>query len=235
MCNAHKSVTTLAACAELHDLRADVHGVRSMDRCPLQVLGRASHPPSGGSHSREDASVEDLDLCRGAALTWCTSDQASGRYIKFDACDELGAVNLRGTRFASLDVERMTLRSVIKGVNTEVEIRVSGLAGFLLAKCAAAHSRRKPKDWYDIAYVLIHNDHGGPLEAGELVLRRFGSELETMRTSLDDLMSNFETVDAQGPEAYSSQILVDHPDQDEVSLRADAVTAVAQFWDLLQP
>jgi hypothetical protein len=42
----------------------------------------------------------------------------------------------------------------------EAEINVTGLAGFLLAKMAAAHGRHKPKDWYDIAFVLPHNDYG---------------------------------------------------------------------------
>jgi len=36
-----------------------------------------------------------------------------------------------------------------------VEVSVAGIAGVLLAKTAAAYSRRKPKDWYDIAFVLL--------------------------------------------------------------------------------
>jgi hypothetical protein len=53
------------------------------------------------------------------------------------------------------------LRSHIEGVDHTVEVNVTGLAGFLLAKCAAALARRKTKDWYDIAFVLLHNDVGG--------------------------------------------------------------------------
>ena len=40
-----------------------------------------------------------------------------------------------------------------------------GSPGFLLAKTAAAYSRRKEKDWYDIAYVLLNNDYGDPVAA----------------------------------------------------------------------
>jgi hypothetical protein len=47
------------------------------------------------------------------------------------------------------------LHGRIGGVDHTAEINVTGLAGFLLAKAAAARSRRKPKDWYDIA-------RGGP-------------------------------------------------------------------------
>lgn len=44
------------------------------------------------------------------------------------------------------------------------------MAGFLLAKVAAAHGRRKEKDWYDIAFVLLHNNHGDATAAAERVL-----------------------------------------------------------------
>ncbi|MGI8873550.1 MAG: hypothetical protein ACR2KP_04345, partial [Egibacteraceae bacterium] len=55
-----------------------------------------------------------------------------------------------------------TLTAKDGGVVLTAEINVTGLAGFLLAKAAAARSRRKAKDWYDIAFVLLHNDRGGP-------------------------------------------------------------------------
>lgn len=43
------------------------------------------------------------------------------------------------------------------------------LAGFLLAKAAEAHGRGEPKDWYDIAFVLLHNDYGGVEAAADRV------------------------------------------------------------------
>lgn len=63
---------------------------------------------------------------------------------------------------------------------------MTGLAGFLLAKCATAHSRRTLKDWYDIAFVLLHDDAGGPEAAAQAVLDRFGRELARVRTALAD-------------------------------------------------
>ena len=50
---------------------------------------------------------------------------------------------------------------------------MAGLAGFLLAK-TPAHSRRKRKDWYDIADVLLHNDAGGVDAAASAVLAKIG-------------------------------------------------------------
>ena len=149
--------------------------------------------------------------------------------IEFDACECLGALNLRGTGFASRDAEVRRLRARIGGVPYSAEVRFSGLAGFMLAKAAAALSRRKPKDWYDIAFVLLHNDAGGPVAAARLVKERFGSELVAVRTALDDLLANFAAPDAQGPRAYVEQMRIDHPDLEPTTLAADAILAVEQF------
>jgi len=157
------------------------------------------------------------------------SDAPAASTITFDGCQNLGAVNLRGTGFAARDVvvRRMTAR--IGGVQHTVEVKVTGLAGYLLAKTAAAHSRRKPKDWYDLAFVILHNDAGGPAAAARAVRARFDQELGGVRTALDDLGANFAKPDAQGPRAYVAQMTIDHPDLDPTMLAADAVVAVEEF------
>lgn len=157
-------------------------------------------------------------------------DQPEGAIITFDKCEDLGAANLRGTGYAARDVGVRQVSSKIGGVVHTVEVNVSGLAGFLLAKIAAAYSRRKPKDWYDIAFVLLHNDAGGPNEAAAAVLDRFGDQLSgAIRTAIEDLRANFATPTAQGPVAYADQILLDHPELDRATVTADAVIAVARF------
>jgi hypothetical protein len=151
--------------------------------------------------------------------------------VSFDSCEQLGAVNLRGTGFAARDFSPIPLRARIGGTNYNVEVNVTGLAGFLLAKVSAAYSRRKPKDWYDIAFVLLHNDAGGPEPAAALVDESFGSDLVgATRTALDDLAANFENPVAQGPEAYATQFAIDHPESDDAQLRADAIVAVRAFY-----
>ena len=147
--------------------------------------------------------------------------------VVFDACENLGALNLRGTGFAARDVEVRELSARIEGIDRSAEVNVSGLAGFLLAKAAAAHSRRQAKDWYDIAFVLLHNDAGGP--ATELVRDRFIDEIGAVTTALRDLRANFETPDAQGPQAYVRQMRIDRPDLASSILAADAVLAVQEF------
>ena len=85
--------------------------------------------------------------------------------VGFNGCDRLGAANLRGTGYAAHDIVIHKLGANDHGTWREAEINITGLAGFLLAKVAAAHGRRKPKDWYDIAFVLLNNDRGGPQAA----------------------------------------------------------------------
>ena len=68
-------------------------------------------------------------------------EERAGVTVVFDGCDALGAANLRGTGFAVRDVEVHRLRARVGGVIQEADINVTGLAGFLLAKAAASHSR----------------------------------------------------------------------------------------------
>ena len=161
-------------------------------------------------------------------------DQPEGVTVTFDECQDLGAANLRGTGFAARDVEIRQVTAKIGGVVQTVDVNVSGLAGFLLAKIAAAYSRRKPKDWYDIAFVLLHNDAGGPDQAAGVVVERFGGEINgSIRTAIEDLKANFATPTVQGPVAYADQILLDHPELDRAMVSADAVVAVTRFCELV--
>ncbi|MFZ1488679.1 MAG: nucleotidyl transferase AbiEii/AbiGii toxin family protein [Ilumatobacteraceae bacterium] len=158
-------------------------------------------------------------------------DQPAGATVVFEGSDQLGAANLRGTGFAVRDIEIRELRARDGGIERRAEVNVTGLAGFLLAKTAAAYSRRKPKDWYDIAYVLLHNDAGGVDAASATVLARFGGDLDSIRPALDDLRDNFADTRSQGPIAYADEMIGNHPELDHRALLADAVTAVGEFYD----
>lgn len=183
---------------------------------------------------RWEAEIEDRKAIVKFELLADVDSQPTGAVLSFDSCEALGAVNLRGTGFAARDYSPRQIRARSGGVRYEVEINVAGLAGFLLAKVAAAHGRRKPKDWYDIAFVLLHNDAGGPEAAADAVRARFGSDITGVaRTALDDLQANFSAPDAQGPSAYATQFGIDHPGLDVAELRADAVVAVRSFHAVL--
>ena len=155
--------------------------------------------------------------------------------VRFDGCEQLGAANLRGTAFATRNVEVRELTARVGEEERTVQVNVTGLAGFLMAKCAAANSRRAPKDWYDIAFVLMHNNAGGPQQAAEAVIACFGDEQKALRSAMDDLLANFAEPNAQGPRAYADQMRVDHPELDSATLRADAVVSVRAFHSGLFP
>lgn len=154
--------------------------------------------------------------------------------IRFDGCKELGAVNLRGTGLVTKDIEIHTLKAADNGVQRQVQVNVAGMAGFLASKAAAAYSRRKPKDWYDIAFVLLHNDYGDASEAALRVRQTFGAMVvDALGSTLADLRANFGGPDAQGTTAYVSQIMIDNPDISPATAAADCQLAVHTFCGLL--
>lgn len=161
-------------------------------------------------------------------------DQPEGATIHFDGCVRLGAANLRGTGFAARDIDIRTLSARVGDERQTVEVNVTGIAGLLLAKVAAARARRAAKDWYDIAFVLLHNDLGGPRAAAEAVSARFADELHgPVRSALDDLLANFNSERDQGAIAYADQMSADNPGLDVLTFATDAVIAVSTFHRLL--
>jgi len=160
---------------------------------------------------------------------------ANHQTFSFDDCESLGAVNLRGTGFASQDWELRTMTADIDGQPTTVELRVATLPAYLLAKIHAAHGRRLPKDWYDIAYVLLHNDDGGPDAGARRVVERFGDALGgSTSTALEELAANFTDPASQGSVAYTDTMFGLHSDLDRDVLANDAVAAVSTFIDALR-
>lgn len=94
----------------------------------------------------------DAGATAGAACTVVTfelladlASEPAESIIKFSDCQKLGAANLRGTGFAARDVVAHTLTARVSGVTHTIKVNVTGPAGFLLAKTAAANARRKPK------------------------------------------------------------------------------------------
>lgn len=162
-------------------------------------------------------------------------DQPNEATLRFTECDALGAVNLRGSGWAARDTVELPLRAAVGGTTYSVTIRATGLAGFLYAKLCAAHGRSKPKDWYDLAFVLLYNDLGGPRAAAENALERFGPTSITgqVRTALVEARANFVDPSDQGPAAFSQQMAIDHPELDDRQLRADAILAIDTFAEIL--
>lgn len=157
-------------------------------------------------------------------------DVPNQQVVSFDGCESLGAVNLRGTGFASLDWELRTITAELDEQPTAIELRVATLPAYLLAKIHAAYGRGLTKDWYDIAYVLLHNDEGGPVTAAHRIRERFGDALiGSSVTALGELSANFADAAAQGSAAFVETMIAIHPDLDGDVLANDAVAALAAF------
>ena len=156
--------------------------------------------------------------------------------VSFDQCEALGAVNLRGTGFAAKDWALTTITTDVESEPVSVEVRVATLPAYLLAKIHAAHGRGLEKDWYDIAYVLLHNDGGGPAAAARRVVDQFGVALVgATETALSELAANFTDGDSQGSVAYATTMQTMHPELDLDVLANDAVAAVGLFLNDLLP
>jgi hypothetical protein len=194
-----------------------------------QALGNAEFESTDGKVWRWKTEAEGMQATVKFELLADLDDQPAQVTIVFDESEALGALNLRGTGFAARDFAPHPLSARIGGVRYDIEVNVTGLAGFLLAKTAAAYGRRKTKDWYDIAFVLRHNNAGGPQEAADRVRALFAGDLAGMTTELDDLAANFTGPSDQGPIAYAEQFAIDHPGSDHEALQADAVFVVTAF------
>ncbi len=156
-------------------------------------------------------------------------DQPQSANVHFSNTDKLGAVNLRGPGYASKDYAPRTLVAFDQGAKITAEVNVTGLAGFLLAKTAAAYGRHKAKDYYDIAFVLLHhNEVFDELDPADVVLQRLGAPVE-LRAAIEDLAANFSDDRAQGVEAYVEQLLINNPGIDPVTAATDAQLAVGAF------
>lgn len=199
-----------------------------------RALRNAEFEPTDAYVWRWGADALDTQAVVRFELPADLDDQPDEATFLFNGCEYLGAVNLRGTGFAARDLEVRELSAKIGGDLHTVEVYVSGLGGFLLAKARAAYSRRRRKDWYDIAFVLLHNDAGGPDEAAAAVLDRFGEDIVgATRSAIIDLRANFSDTGSQGPRAYVEQMLLDQPDIDRTVTAADAVAAVERFSSLV--
>jgi len=159
--------------------------------------------------------------------------QPNQAIIKFDDCEQLGAVNLRGTGYASIDKRQTNLKGEVAGQIQEVTINITGIGGFILAKAAAAYSRRKTKDWYDIAFVILNNDDDSePLQLATSIKEKFKGKLTSeILTAIRDLKSNFENENCQGSIAFGEQYLFDHPHEDAATAKADSIVAVTSLCD----
>lgn len=141
----------------------------------------------------------------------------------------LSAITLAAGEAISADVVDIEREVILPddGGRTTWSFRVTGLVGFLVAKTAALVGRDKPKDAYDIVW-LLENWHGGP-EGAAATIRESGlmgrrDVIESMRR----LETEFAGPDFLGPSSYVRFMAPDGTPADErLYLARQAAAAVS--------
>ncbi len=162
-------------------------------------------------------------------------DYREGESIRPNGCRKLAAANLRGTGFVARDFEWEHLDGRLDDdTPVRVRVRFAGLAGYLLSKCVAVRSRAAPKDYYDLAYVLQHNQAGGPEQAARLLRTGdLADALSPLRSTFREVRERYRGPSDAGPRAYAEAAAQVNPATDEAELRADAVDVVHRFFDAM--
>jgi hypothetical protein len=159
-------------------------------------------------------------------------DQPAEAIVTPAGCTALRAVNLRGTGSVELDNREMTF----DGPDGKVSVRFAALGGYLLSKIAAARTRGADKDYYDLAYVLLHNHAGGPSVAAQTInASPLQPKLAEMRSTFIELRERFRNDRAHGSQVYAAEALKVTPEANRALLAADAAAAVNEFLDELSP
>jgi hypothetical protein len=162
-------------------------------------------------------------------------DRVAEEAVPCQGCDLLEAMNLRGTRFVGLDWHWRDLTAPSPSAEKlTVRVRFAGLEGYLLSKCFAARHRGFAKDYYDLAYVLIHNQAGGPRDAAELVRAgKFKDHLPDLDSLFAEIDARFSSSSTYAAESYASQMLIVDPGLDESILRTNATIAIGEFLEAI--
>jgi hypothetical protein len=159
-------------------------------------------------------------------------DHREQEIIRPRGCTRLAAANLRGTGYVATDFDWEELTGELAdGSQASVRVRFAGLQGYLLSKCVAVRTRAATKDYYDLAYVLLHNRAGGPEEAAfQLLNGKFAAAHVALRATFLEVRERYRKTTDSGPRAYAEQALAVEPGADESLLRADAVDVVQRFF-----
>jgi hypothetical protein len=163
-------------------------------------------------------------------------DHREHEAVRPRGCAKLAAANLRGTGYVAHDFTyEQLVGELADGTPATVSVRFAGLEGYLLSKCVAVRTRAAVKDYYDLAYVLLHNRAGGPEQAARRLLAgKLAGELPALRTTFVEIAERYAKATDIGPSGYAEQALEAEPEGDEHLLRGGAVDAVQRFLALLR-
>ena len=115
------------------------------------------------------------------------------------------------------------------GGRTMFDFRVTGVLGFIVAKVGALVGRDKPKDAYDIVWIL-ENWHGGPAGVAAAIASSAAFHRQEVAAALDRSLDEFSAPDRLGPMSFVRFMVNDAlTGDDRVRLARQAVGAVGEL------
>ncbi len=149
-----------------------------------------------------------------------TSDEDRGGRLR-NLKTGFAAIITPGLDLAFIDFELVLLREVLPGAKGQAErrIKVCGPGAFAVLKALAFGNRGKPKDAYDLFYVLLNHDKSVSSIAERI--RSFGDHPQVVK-AIDVLNRDFQTSDLIGPTSVTRFLGRD----EDHNLRADVAGVV---------
>ena len=182
---------------------------------------------------RLDGLLVKLDLL-------CDAYDSPGQELALPGCKTVVAQNLKGPRPALLDsVEHslavsIELRAKFPNAPELVAVRFAGLGGYVMSKAAAAVIRGEPKDFYDLAFVLLYNREGGPEGAARAVDRLMRLDVNVAFESQVPAALNLFTNPSDRPAQIFAEQMQRSGDQTDLEILAqDAVGAAIKCKESL--
>ncbi len=231
---AHVGTTDLDLCLSVAIVEGDTAEYERIET----ALRKAGYEPTDASFRWRATTRLKLEVeffCPAAA------DRPSGKMFRPKAADNPVAKQNLGAKLAAIALDAGTAisddaQTVTRTITlpagagiTTFDFRVTGIVGFLVAKIGALVGRDKPKDAYDIVWI-IENWEGGPAGAAASIKTSGAFVLPEVETALARLAQEFKTPDHLGPRSYA-RFLTDASTStdDELRLARQAAGAVAEL------
>jgi hypothetical protein len=231
---AHLGTTDLDFCLSLAIVEGDTAEYERMET----ALRRAGYEPTDVSFRWRQTARLRIEV-----EFFCPADEnrPAGNLFRPKAADNaaakwnfgprLGAIALAAGDAIGDDVVVVTREIELpeEAGKMSFDFRVTGVLGFLVAKTGALVGRDKPKDAYDIVWIL-ENWEGGPGGAAKAIRSSSAFGRGDVQSSLGRLFEEFGTIDRLGPQSYVRFMAEPNMDADDrARLARQAVGAVGEL------
>lgn len=146
---------------------------------------------------------------------------AEQQVIALPGCTRAGAVSFSSLQYALGDPGEAVDEA-------HPDVRWSGPVGLVLVKALVAHARDEDRDYYDLAHLLVHAP-AGAREMGAAARSQVGGGRVSVGAVIAVLAREFEDVQGRGATAFLEGTRAAGVEDDEATLRQDAVSAFTRF------